>query len=226
MSNPYGLHFHYSNDTTIYHNNFINNGKNADVGDAYPDVETWDNGAEGNYWSNFTGADSNLDGIIDSPYVLDVRNRDNFPLVEPWSETRTHSIMWSDTVYNVTTSCNSTVAGFSFSQPNKQVGFNVTGPANSTGVCNVTVPLSLMWGYFSVLIDNVPRAYAIYQNATHMSIYFTVPFQSTRQVRVLSTGVVPENPLLALISVLVALSTVLIYLKRTHARRHYVIRSK
>jgi parallel beta-helix repeat protein len=219
-NNGVGAHTHYSNDSVFCKNNFVRNKMQASVGDFYPDVNAWDNGAEGNYWSGFTGPDADLDGIIDSPYVLDVRNRDSFPLVAPWSETRTHTAAWDGTVYAVTTWCNSTVAGFSFSQPNKHLSFNVTGPANSTGVCNVTVPLSLMWGYFSILIDNVPQAYAIYQNATHTSIYFTVLFQSTRRVRVLSTGVVPENPLLALISVFVALSAVLICLKRTHAQRH------
>jgi len=223
--NGRGAYTHYSNSSIFYKNNFINNRVQASAGgafpgDDYPDVNAWDNGAEGNYWSGFTGPDADLDGIIDAPYVLDVRNRDNFPLAEPWSETRTHTAAWDGTVYAVTTWCNSTVAGFSFSQPNKHLSFNVTGPANSTGVCNVTVPLSLMWGYFSILIDNVPQAYAIYQNATHTSIYFTVLFQCTRRVRVLSTGVVPENPLLALISVFVALSAVLICLKRTHAQRH------
>ena len=230
-NNGRGAYTHYSNSSILYKNNFINNNVQASAGgafpgDDYPDINAWDNSAEGNYWSGFTGSDADLDGIIDAPYVLDVRNRDNFPLAEPWSETRTHTATWDGTVYGVTTSCNSTVAGFSFSQPNKHLIFNVTGPANSTGVCNVTVPLSLMWGYFSVLIGDAPQAYAIYQNATHTSIYFTISFQSMRQVRVLSTGVVPENPPLALISVFVALSAVLICLKRTHARRHHIIRPK
>jgi parallel beta-helix repeat protein len=223
FNNPTGLHFHYSNGTTVYHNNFINNSKNADVGDAYPDVESWDNSAEGNYWSNFTGEDTNLDGIIDTPYVLDIRNQDNYPLAEPWSETRTHEINWDETIYNVTTCCNSTVAGFSFSQPNKQVGFNITSPANSTATCNVTIPLSLMWGHFSVLIDNIPQPYAIYQNQTHTSIYFVASFQSTHQIKILSTEVIPENPLLTIVLITVMLGTAFIFnrVKRAYKRKLY-----
>jgi nitrous oxidase accessory protein len=87
LNNSVGIYFHYSNDSTVYHNNFINNSRNASVGDAYADIEAWDNSAEGNYWSNFTGADANLDGIIDTPYVLGIRNQDNCPLAEPWSKT-------------------------------------------------------------------------------------------------------------------------------------------
>lgn len=198
-SNVVGVHVHYSNSSVFFKNNFIDNKlAQASVGDAYPDIDVWDSGAEGNYWSNFAGTDSNLDGIIDTPYVLDIRNQDNYPLAEPWSETRTHQANWDGTAYNVTTFCNSTVAGFSFSQPNKQIGFNITCPASSTSVCNVTIPLSLMWGYFSLLVDDVPQAYAIYQNTTHTSIYFTIPFQSTKQIKILSTGIVPENHSLAL----------------------------
>jgi parallel beta-helix repeat protein len=214
LNNSLGIYFHYSNDSTVYHNNFINNSRNASVGDAYEDIEVWDNGAEGNYWSNFAGADTNLDGIIDTPYVLDIRNQDNYPLTEPWSETRTHEVNWDETIYNVITCCNFTVAAFSFSQPNKQVSFNATGPANSTATCNVTIPLSLMWGNFSVLIDNTPQPYAIYQNQTHTSIYFTVSFQSTRQIKILSTEVVPENPLLTITLITVMLGTALLFKRK------------
>ena len=33
----------------------------------------------GNYWSDYTGNDTNNDGIGDSPYYID-----NYPLVQPW----------------------------------------------------------------------------------------------------------------------------------------------
>lgn len=45
------------------------------------DLHTWDNGKEGNYWSDYAGIDANGDGIGDIPYVIDVLNQDRFPLV-------------------------------------------------------------------------------------------------------------------------------------------------
>jgi parallel beta-helix repeat protein len=216
VSNGRGVYTHYSNSSILCKNNFINNKVHVSVGgafpgDDYPDVNVWDNGAEGNYWSNFTGEDVNLDGIIDTPYILDIRNRDNFPLVEPWSETRTQTANWDGTDYNITTSCNSTIAAFSFSQPDKQVSFNLTGSTNTTSACNVTIPLNFMWGNFSFLINDVPQPFAIYQNATHTSIYFLVSHHSTSQIKIISTGIVPEfDPVISLLFLLATTAFLLI----------------
>lgn len=42
---------------------------------------TWDNGWEGNYWSDHNGTDSNGDGISDTPHIINVNNTDNYPLM-------------------------------------------------------------------------------------------------------------------------------------------------
>ncbi|MEM2099352.1 MAG: NosD domain-containing protein [Candidatus Bathyarchaeia archaeon] len=46
-----------------------------------PSVNHWDNGSKGNYWSDYTGADANGDGIGDVPHYLYENNRDNYPLM-------------------------------------------------------------------------------------------------------------------------------------------------
>ncbi len=64
----------------IYKNNFTNpTGINAiDNGIN----NRWDNGILGNYWDNYSGKDTDDDGIGDTPYIIDIANetKDNFPL--------------------------------------------------------------------------------------------------------------------------------------------------
>ena len=81
-----------SPNNSIYHNNFINNGNQADA--AEYSVNIWDNGYPlgGNYWSDYTGIDEKSgpdqdqigsDGIGDTPYIIDADNRDRYPLMGP-----------------------------------------------------------------------------------------------------------------------------------------------
>jgi parallel beta-helix repeat protein len=74
-----GIYLYYSQNNTFFHNNFIDNTNPVyDVGEP---SNSWDNGVEGNHWSNYNGTDTDGDGIGDTPYVLDGNNQDNQPLV-------------------------------------------------------------------------------------------------------------------------------------------------
>jgi hypothetical protein len=62
----------------IYYNNFMNNYTQVDVSGA---TAFWDNGSEGNYWSDYNGTDNNQDEIGDTPYIIDENNTDHYPLM-------------------------------------------------------------------------------------------------------------------------------------------------
>jgi len=70
-----------SADNVIYHNDFRQNYQNArDAG-----ANRWDNGAEGNFWDDYTGMDANGDGIGDSSYLIPGdSNEDRYPLMKPY----------------------------------------------------------------------------------------------------------------------------------------------
>jgi len=88
MNNEKGIYFFQCYNNSIYNNSFINNTKqvydNIWEQPWYPQllsVNIWDNGTTGNYWSNYNGTDDNGDGTGDTPYIIDHKNQDNYPLM-------------------------------------------------------------------------------------------------------------------------------------------------
>ena len=91
-----GVYTEYCGVNIFHHNNFINNTQQwYDIAfTPWPiplqfSVSIWDDGTEGNYWSDYedkypnaTEVDSS--GIWNTPYVLHESNQDNYPLMEPY----------------------------------------------------------------------------------------------------------------------------------------------
>ncbi len=69
----------------IYHNDFIDNLLQAS--DAGGNAIQWDNGYldGGNFWSDYTGIDSDGDGFGDTPYVISDTASDMYPLMAPYN---------------------------------------------------------------------------------------------------------------------------------------------
>jgi len=79
------LGYEVSNNHHIYHNNFIDNTQQAfDIC-----TNNWHNSSlhQGNYWSDYTGKDTDNDGIGDQPYQVEGgNNQDHYPLIHPWNQ--------------------------------------------------------------------------------------------------------------------------------------------
>ena len=87
-SNEYGIIFEYYSpykpvNNSIYYNNLFNNTKNScDEGTNIWFHETLQ---QGNYWDDYTGNDTNGDGIGDTPYtILGGQNQDLYPLMSSY----------------------------------------------------------------------------------------------------------------------------------------------
>jgi parallel beta-helix repeat protein len=93
-NNQRGLFFGFNNigdiipsDIVINHNDFENNivqlngceCKDYNISEA---PHSWDDGRQGNFWSDYNGTDVNNDGVGDTRYVIDVLNQDRYPLMQ------------------------------------------------------------------------------------------------------------------------------------------------
>lgn len=80
-----GLYSKGGENTSLYHNNFVDNIEQVKIS---PKINNYgvifDNGEEGNYWSDYNGTDADSNGIGDTPYVIDEVRQDNYPLMEPF----------------------------------------------------------------------------------------------------------------------------------------------
>jgi parallel beta-helix repeat protein len=79
LDNSLSFFIRESKDNQIHHNNIVERFQEPWVEEEYRNI--WDNGTEGNYWSNYTGTDANHDGIGDTAYIINDGNKDNYPLM-------------------------------------------------------------------------------------------------------------------------------------------------
>jgi len=164
-----------SNRNYFFHNNF---GESIYLSGATANF--WDRGGEGNYWLyyNFTGQDTNGDGIGKEPFVLDESNQDNDPLMGVFTE---FDIASGNETYRINLISSSTISGFRFGTGretgNKMLTFNAEGQNNTSGFCRMMIPTSLM-DYPYTVVDNegevTPSLLAI-SNTTNAYLYFTYP---------------------------------------------------
>ena len=135
----------------IYHNTFINNTVQAHTELS---IGTWDNGSQGNYWDDYTGADADGDGIGDTPHIIDQNNQDNHPFMTPLTPyvfvpppdttSPTISIVSPENkTYTTNIVCmhawNIVSLNFTVGEPTSWIGYSLDGQANVTISGNTTL---------------------------------------------------------------------------------------
>jgi parallel beta-helix repeat protein len=152
----------------IYHNNFINNQNQTEMLESFNN--TWDNSLEGNYWSNYNGTDTNQDGIGDTPYLIDVNNQDNYPLMGMVCQ---FQVSWNGETYYITTISNSTITNLNYGN---SISLDLTGPESTIGFCRAILPRTLFNDNQTILINDSPpilEKELPASNNTQAYLYFT-----------------------------------------------------
>lgn len=204
-NNNFGVYLVESEDNIFYHNNFVGNTNQIHSIDS---INVWDCGGEGNYWSDYEGQDSNSDGVGDTPYLIDENNQDNHPLMGLFTD---FAVTWQQETYHVSTISNFTVSEFCFSQPDKLISFNVSGPEGTSGFCKVTIPNTLLGGPYTVQVDGSPPVTLIEtSNGTHSSFYSTYN-HNTHNVKIKGTTAIPEFSSLSLMFFFAVLVAVILF---------------
>jgi parallel beta-helix repeat protein len=217
VNNSVGVCLCQSSGNLFYHNSFfdidepvISNFQSPTAPPSGPySINQWDNGLEGNYWSNYNGTDSfsgpyqnvtGSDGIGDTPYVIDANNTDRYPLMGTFNQ---FSVNWAGREYPVTTISNSSVSDFTLSQVyphisgsnwTTTVAFNLT--SDNPSFCRVMIPKDVLDGQYTVMIDGLTASPSTWRqlpitNDTMLYLYLNSPAGS-HQASITGTTTVAE----------------------------------
>jgi parallel beta-helix repeat protein len=191
-NNLFGIYLYSTDSNEFFHNNFIDNIAHVGIESYYPNF--WDDGIEGNYWSNYDGKDADHDGIGDIQYWIDSNNIDNNPLMGLFRSFDT------SLGPHVNIISNSTIDEFEYSESNNTIKMYVSNAVvNQTfGFCRICVPHVLMnpnntWviiddGHTQALFAN----FTLLDNSTCRWIFFAYP-HSTRKIMLGEDNIMPTT---------------------------------
>ena len=178
VNNRKSFYLSTSYNNIIFHNNFINTQANTIQLPVCIGAENfWDNNMEGNYWSNHTWSDKNGDGVSDTAYVIDEKNKDNYPLIAAFTQ---FNILVEKKMYTIDVVSNSTISNFEYlyypANRTTIVRFQVTNVGHK-GFCRIRVPHTVIEPPYTVIIDhNVLYANVVHSNKTDSWLYFTYDY--------------------------------------------------
>ncbi len=178
--NIYGIRLSESHLNSFFHNNIIQNNQQSSL--YFSSMNIWDNGFEGNFWSDYSDRDSNQDGLGDSPNPINSYESDRYPLLGMF-----HSfiIYHNESLSEVTTVTNSTILDFAYEE-NNTIRLTVNGTDGTYGFCRFSIPHALIKPEISVIIDNgetevLCTNYSLRDDGSSRWIYFAYQ-HSTREI--------------------------------------------
>jgi parallel beta-helix repeat protein len=185
-ANGVGICIDNSSNNIVYHNNFIGNNASALI-DSTSFGNAWNATYPfgGNYWSDYDGSDvysgpyqnvTGSDGIGDTPYVIDTNNTDNYPLMGPFLSLGGISVV-----------SNSTISDFQ-NFADSYVLFDVSGPADTTGFCTLTIPYSAMLPSYILLVDGQQLPFTTIKDDGTVSVIYFAYQHSTNEVMIIPAG--------------------------------------
>ena len=149
LNNLYGVRFSASSFNEVFHNNLVGNNEQVNLINSYMNV--WDNGFEGNFWSNYTGSDADRDGLGDIDQIIDDNNHDRHPLLGAFHN---FSVYYEGNFYDVAVISNSTILNFAFEAVNHTIRLTVNGTDEAYGFCRICIPHALIEPEIRVIIDD------------------------------------------------------------------------
>jgi parallel beta-helix repeat protein len=135
-----------ASNNNFYHNSFVNNAKQ--INDYYwtdplslSSINTWDNGKEGNYWSDYPYAYPNAEelgdsGIWNTPYLIDANNTDRYPLMHRDTTPPNITIVSPE---NKPYPAGSISLTFTVNEPTFRIAYSLDGQANVAITTNTTL---------------------------------------------------------------------------------------
>jgi parallel beta-helix repeat protein len=158
----------------FFHNNFINNSESflGEIADC-----SWDNGAEGNYWTAYKGKDDNHDAIGDTPHVFG-KEQDRYPLMGRYHE---FQVSHQGKSYRVELICNFPILSALYTRidgsNSSALTLSTSSPIGTALFCRAAFATELLGRPYSIEIDGSRKLdISLYElpqsNAIRVVLYF------------------------------------------------------
>ncbi len=204
-NNHHGIRLLNSFNNELYHNNIADNFIQANASSSYTNF--WDNGIEGNYWSDYDSTIADQDGIGNTPYEINENNTDHYPLLGMFSSFTT------SLGCDVNVISNSTVKDFEYFESNTTIRMQVSNTTSyqTHGFCRVCISHALMNETYQVTVDGAEPYYVnytLYDDGENRWIYFSYEHSQLEIV------IIPEFPSLIILPLLTIATLLAVILRK------------